>query len=197
MNQYVRHFESDLGSVFFLRRLIRQLMLQVRSERKLTLVSSWGRAALYINTPLVIHAEASSCDVWITNRATESLGQNSLDSMVWFSRTLESNKPTLMFNMAECRFSTNSHGPSTDFTWSIYCGLRNLTDPSNSPTRACYYHPHFEKEETGAETLSIEHEQHHSCMWRNQNLLSILSSTSPQPPICQITFLGLHHIRKK
>lgn len=57
-------------------------MLNVRSERKLTLVSSCGRTTLYINTPLVIHAEASSCDMWITNRAAESLRQNPLDSMV-------------------------------------------------------------------------------------------------------------------
>lgn len=173
-------------------------MLKVRSERKLTLASSWGRTTLYINTPLVIHAEASGCDVWITNRATESLGQNSLDSMVWFSRTLENNKPTLMLNVAECRFSTNSHRPSTQFAWSIHWGLRNLTESLQQPHEGMLLSPPFWKEETEAETLNIKHEQHHSCTWWNQNLFSVLSFTSPNHQFAtNITFLGLHHIRKK
>lgn len=130
---------------FFKKSLVRQLMLKVRSEWKLTLASSWGRTTLYINTPLVIHADASSCDVWITNRATESLGQNSLDSMVWFSCTLKNNKPTLTLNVAECRFSTNSHRPSTQFAWSIYWGLRNLTESLQQPQGGMLLSPPFWK----------------------------------------------------
>lgn len=145
MNQNVRYFKGDLSSIFFKRDLIRQLMLKVRSERKLTLVSSWGRTMLYINTSLVRHAGASSCDVWITNRASESLGQNSLDGMVWFSRTLESNKPTFTLNVVECRFSTNSHRPSTEFAWSNYWWLRNLTKSLQHPHKGMLLSPWFWK----------------------------------------------------